>query len=299
MPCYHPIDAYPGLPGSGRGIVFTASKSYQGAKSFKVPCGQCIGCRMAKAQDWSTRLCHEASMHEQTSFITLTYSDENLPAPPQVSVRHVQLFMKRLRKMHGPMRFFAAAEYGDRTFRPHYHILLFGFQFPDLKPWRRTGSGHVSYRSEKLEKVWTLGHSEVGTFTPSSAGYVARYCLKKVNGDLADERYRHITAEGQVLQLHPEFITMSSRPGIGMPWLERYRDDCFPSDFVVINGAKKPIPSYYLRKENERQQLLIKSKRKVEAAKQADNNTSDRLAVREEVQQLRVARLHRNMDNEQ
>jgi len=63
-----------------------------------VPCGRCINCRLNRAQQWAIRITHEAQLHDTNSFVTLTYSDENLPLHNSLNPRHFTLFMKRLRK---------------------------------------------------------------------------------------------------------------------------------------------------------------------------------------------------------
>lgn len=255
---------------------------------------------MTKADHWKTRLTHEAQLHDETSFVTLTYSDANLPDDYSVHVDELQRFMKRLRFEIAPtkVRYFACGEYGERNARPHYHLLLFGYQFPDITPWRRTSSGHVTYRSAILERLWPLGHSEIGTFTPSSAGYVARYVLKKVGGDLADAKYSVIHPfTGEQVRQTPEFIIMSSRPGIGYGWFEKYKSDVFPSDFCIIDGQKRPMPPYYKKKLAEAEALKITQQRKEKAKPHADNNTTRRLLVRDEHLTLKVERLKRDLDN--
>lgn len=283
-------------------------RSYAGAKAFSIPCGQCMGCRLDKAREWATRLSHEAQLHEENAFLTLTFSDEHLPLTNSVDVRDVQLFMKRLRKSLGDrlVRFFACGEYGDRTYRPHYHLILFGHQFPDLVPWRRTGSGYLVYRSAQLEKLWPYGHCEVGSVTTQSAGYVARYVTKKVHGDDEQARQHYLrgyavnpeTGEERVWYVRREFIVMSRRPGIGDAWFEKYSSDAFPSDFVVIDGVKTPVPRYYSKKLDEREALLIKSKRKEKASHHVEEQTTRRLTTKHHSQQLKAQRLLRKMDEE-
>lgn len=146
---------------------------------------------MDRARDWGTRIAHEATLHEASSFLTLTYRDESLPLDGGLEVRAVQLFLKRLRKKLEParVRFYACGEYGDSNARPHYHILLFGYDFPDKTVWRKSSSGFLLYRSKILEELWPFGHSEIGSVTPATGAYVARYCLKKVTGPPADDHY--------------------------------------------------------------------------------------------------------------
>lgn len=298
MPCFHPQHGYRAAHG---GFTLNKAKSPRG-EPLTVPCGQCIGCRIAKARDWTTRLVHEASLHDGSTFATLTYSDEHLPPDYSLNIRDLQLFMKRLRKQHAtqhttPIRFFACGEYGTKTFRPHYHLILFGFYPPDMFPWRVTNSGHTSYRSPTLEKAWPFGFSELTTFNKANAAYVARYCIKKVNGDRAEAHYtRSHPFTGEIVSVRPEFIVMSRRPGIAGGWYDRFSRDCFPSDFVVVDGVKAPIPDFYTRKLDPEAKAAIKEARLKRAEDRAADNTPDRLAVRETSLALRVARLKRELD---
>ncbi|MFN7611381.1 MAG: hypothetical protein ACK5QX_10675, partial [bacterium] len=120
MPCYFPLQGW--RSASGPGVTFNQRKGYVD-KPVQVPCGRCIGCRLARASQWATRIAHEASLHEANSFLTLTYSNEHLPADLSVDVIALQKFMKRLRKAlyPAPVRFVACGEYGENTLRPHYH----------------------------------------------------------------------------------------------------------------------------------------------------------------------------------
>lgn len=297
------MDVWPAAP-PRRGIVFSPTRSYTGAKAFSVPCGQCMACRLSRAQDWSTRLAHEASRHDFNAFLTLTFADDHLPSDWSVRVRDVQLFMKRLRKSLGdkPVRFFACGEYGDRYLRPHYHLVLFGHDFPDKTPWRRSSSGFVLYRSAHLEKLWPYGLSEIGSVTTQSAGYVARYVTKKQTGPAAADTYFRVhPTTGFPWSVRPEFVCMSTRPGIGSDWYQEFNADCFPSDFVIVDGQKKPIPRYYAKKleaSSPRAHLAVKADRKEAAAQHTDEQTTRRLLTKRDSQDLRAARLTRTMDND-
>lgn len=307
MACYRPYKARRAFNG---GVTFTPSKAWADLPELLIPCGQCIGCRLARTQEWATRISHEASYHDASCFLTLTYDDQHLPDDMSVSVRELQLFMKRARKALGKLRFFACGEYGDKTFRPHYHMILFGADFASTRtPWRQSKSGFVTYRSPLLEKLWPLGMSEIGTVTAGSAAYVARYCMKKMGGDIAETHYTRLhPLTGEICKVRPEFATMSSNPGIGRKWIDEYKSDIFPSDFVVIDGQKRPVPRYYLKQLTEEhaspnkiwgEQDILKNNR-IEASRgHLDNNTPERLAVRETVQESRLQRLNRELDDNQ
>lgn len=301
MPCFFP---QPYRRKVGGGVTFNPAHAWQDLGAIKIPCNGCIGCRMDKAADWKTRLVHEASLHEAKIFGTATFADEHLPSDYSVQVRTAQLFIKRVRKARGTCRFFMVGEYGDQFQRPHYHFLFFGQDFAhDRQPWTKSKSGELLYRSPQLERLWGFGEVTISPLTPETAGYCARYALKKVNGSRAEDHYTRVhPLTGEVVRVNPEFITMSTRPGIGYDWLERFKMDVFPSDFVTIEGRKCAVPKYYTRKlaQSQGDGLLtdadkLKLGRIQNAQSRAEDNTPERLAVREEVLQLRALQLKREL----
>ena len=95
---------------------------------------------------------------------------------------------------------------------------------------------------------------------------------------------------------------MSRRPGIGKRWFEKYKSDVYPHDFVVHDGTKFKSPRYYDRLydiEAPMELNLIKSKRKLASVKYCDNNTPERLRVREVVLKKKVVNLQRGFENEE
>lgn len=308
MTCYFPIKAFRSTernPTTGRyGLTFNATKALNSANPIAVPCGQCIGCRLDKAQAWAARCHHEAQMHDRNCFITLTYDNQHVPHSYSVELRHWQLFMKRLRQKFSltKVRFLACGEYGDRDLRPHYHALLFGIDFhEDRAFWQTRGRQKLRvYKSETLTELWPFGLHEIGTVSYKSAGYVARYAMKKVTGDQqhADNHYTRVSPiDGNTYRVAPEFCVMSRRPGIGTSWFDTFKTDAFPSDFLIIDGKRCRVPPFYLKKLKEDEQTPIKRARKRAALKHRDNNTKARLKERHEVQSLRAQRLLRQLES--
>ena len=199
--------------------------------------------------------------------------------------------MKKLRKEYDhKIRFYMCGEYGDDTLRPHYHAILFGHDFDDKKFHAKSKSGEPLYTSENLGRIWGKGHCPIGSVTFESAGYVARYALKKITGPDAEAHYRGRT---------PEFSLMSrggtgeGQGGIGSPWLKKWATDVYPHDYVVVNGKRCKPPKYYDSLMDEEMIEEIKSIRKTRAAEHEDNNTDERLAVREEIQHLKQEKILR------
>lgn len=253
-------------------------------KPMQIPCGKCIGCRNDRVEDWATRMVHEAQLHGLNSFLTLTYSDDHVPAGGTLVKRDVQLFIKRLRKAITPRKisYFAAGEYGDLNLRPHYHLVVFGFYPSDT--WPVPGQENL-YRSPELDKLWGKGGTTVGAVTPESCAYTARYTMKKINGALAAAHY------GERI---PEFAVMSTRPAIGLNWIKKHYGDTYPSDTIIRRGREATPPPYYDKVLKRTDPVLfeaIKSERKLTAQKPsiAWNQTAARLAVREAVTKSKIS----------
>lgn len=288
-----------------------------GVEFIQIPCGQCIECRLNKSREWASRCMHEASLSEHNCFITLTFNDEYLDPIASVRLETFQKFLKRLRRAVAPVkvRFFHAAEYGDKFGRPHHHAILFGFDFPDKVLVRRTSS-FCYYNSALLEKLWSdpingksFGYHEISDVTWESCAYVARYVVKKINGKGTTKDGRFISAEdhytvfdeqGNAHSRKPEFCTMSRRPGIGLGWYEKYKHtDVWAHDRIHIRGnAYQKPPRYYGSKyeiECPDDYAKIKLKR-IELAKQRDDNSPERQRSREICKQAQVSMLKRNLN---
>lgn len=208
-------------------------------------------------------------MHEENSFLTLTYDDAHLPADLSLCHEHFVLFFKRLRERLRPalIRFYMCGEYGDRSSRPHYHALLFGFYPKDRKYWRESGSGEKVFTSKFLDEVWSYGQVFVGDVTFESAAYVARYVMKKVR---SDGEFREIfdPESGEIFFREHEYCQMSRRPGIGATWFAKYHADVLPLDRVVVRGHETRVPKYYdklVEKSNPLHLAEIKARRSDEA----------------------------------
>lgn len=295
MACHNPIQGYKSRtvsPNGKRAVVFNIKDGYRDLP-VTIPCGNCIGCRIDRVRQWTTRLRDESLFWEQKCFLTLTYDAEHLPEGGTLVKRDLQLFMKRLRKAHGgKLKFFACGEYGEQLSRPHYHMVLFGCDFSDRKQHSLKG-GHTLWTSETLTRLWGMGFCTIGTVTEHSCQYVASYVIKKVTGEAAATHYRRLDPfTGEVFDLQPEFITMSKRPGIGADFFESFESDLFPSDFTVTNGRPLSVPKYYDRQLEKRDPgalAAIKVRRIRKAARRKADNTPDRLRAKAEVAKAKLS----------
>ncbi len=321
MPCYHPLHGF--YSRALRKMFFGTiphdiiAQYHDSFEEMAVPCGKCIGCRLEYSRKWAIRCVHEALLYVDNCFITLTYDEANLPANNSLCKRDFQLFMKRLRKSFpfDDIRFFAAGEYGDNTARPHYHAILFNFTPPDYKPgrnllqldplsndvdwstlWNSSSTLDVlssssstplpssAAYSARLASIWKKGLVFCGNVTFESCAYVARYCLKKINGKDAEEHYK-----GR----EKEFVLMSRRPGIGAAWLDKFGPETLANDAVICRGHFCKPPRYYdnLLEEFDKEKMLENKEKRRKFAKIKEKElTQERLYAMEEIVESRQKR---------
>lgn len=299
MPCYSPVTAWR-CP--RRGVLFRPTPS---VPDIQLPCGRCIGCRLERSRQWATRMVHELRFHEQSAYITLTYSSEHLPPGGSLRPKDFQDFMKRLRK-HTPqkLRFFHCGEYGEKAGRPHYHAILYGEDF------REGAYGHYQndrgdwlWHSPKLDRIWGKGLADVGSVSFESAAYVARYVTKKITGAAAKEFYTYIDPQGEIHDLHPEYATMSRRPGIGKLHFDKYAHEIYPRDEVVTRGKVCKPPKFYdrlLEKTDPRGYELLKDTREcaLTTSPSREHSSPRRLADRLAVKRAQIQSLRRRFESE-
>lgn len=191
----------------------TSERTY--AHSVPVPCGKCAACRRDLLTMWSDRCVFEAqTQKERSSFLTLTYNDTTLPLDGCVSPKDWDLFKDRLRKNLGrSVKFYMSSEYGSVNYRPHYHVMLFGFDWQNEKNYKA------------LEKAWSingkpLGYFQIDYLNPTRIRYTLKYMEKENNAEYLNDLALH--------GLKPTFHRMSK--GIGKKWFFRpsSRDSCSP-----------------------------------------------------------------------
>ena len=210
------------------------------------PCRKCLPCTINRKRTWTTRAIFELMAHEFSTFLTLTYDDEHYPENGSLSSRDLTLFWKRLRKIGLKFRYFACGEYGEKSFRPHYHAIIYG------EDWQL-----VDFYAKQC---WDKGFIYAVPASPETAGYVAGYVTKK----MADR------TELLRLGLEPEFIRTSK--GIGrniIPAIAKYalvqNGGLDIIDKLKIGGQDYPLPDYIKRKLRE----LVLPREHIEALKEA------------------------------
>lgn len=202
------------------------------------PCGKCPKCRKRRVSSWSFRLMQEEKVSTSAHFITLTYDTRHVPITSvgTLSLRKKDLtnFFKRLRKAHPPLeesptarsvKYYAVGEYGGKTERPHYHVILFNAEV------------------ELIQPAWDLGHVYYGSVSPASVGYTLKYIQKNrkqaVGVAATDPRIR-------------EYAVMSK--GLGISYLSEsnanwHVDALYERMYcTLLNGVKIAMPRYYKEK---------------------------------------------------
>lgn len=222
----------------------------------QIPCGHCWACKLNYAAQWATRIMAECSEHEHNYFITFTYDDINIPIPEETEYNgkiftndgtwtgslypnDITRFINSLRryfhrKGHTGIKYYYAGEYGETTQRPHYHMIIMNCpldinEFYDFHQDPTTKKLH--WKSHEIENFWQEGMIDIGEVEYASAAYVARYCMKKITENTDKTIY---WSKG----MHPEFVRMSRRPGIGITYYNENKYNIYENDEVIITSVK-------------------------------------------------------------
>lgn len=214
------------------------------AHEIYAPCGKCPLCLKRRKRDIVTRIYHEFRANSPGWFVTLTYNQDSLRSPSLIK-SDVQKFLKRLRKRIGSFRYVVCGEYGSKNLRPHFHLILFGVDFPDIVFHEHRGKYDL-YRSPTIEKAWQFGFSTLSHFDYANARYVASYVIKKSLDNLPKD-------------IVPPFFAGSKgkrgQGAFGAPYFDRFHQEMLRDGFAVlmIRGRtfKVPLPDYYLRRARD------------------------------------------------
>lgn len=264
MTCYAPLQAwqrpyYPIYAGENEEYLKKLNKirfkEVKGWTPISIPCGKCLGCKIDRAKSHALRCALEAKNWKNNCFLTLTYSDhlkrkDETPAYPadnKLNIRDIQLFIKKLRKhytgaetwenpntkkIENPIRYFGCGEHGPKTNRVHWHVCIFNWKPDDLKIYKTSEKGGKPYTlwtSKTLQNLWGYGFVVIGNMTEETAGYVARYCTKKIKTE-------------------DELIFMSRNPGIGKINWEQNKEKYKEFGILTKNhtGVKRSnLPKYF------------------------------------------------------
>lgn len=214
------------------------------------PCGKCIECRSAYVRQMTTRGLHELATAGPSCFLTLTFDEAHLPLDHCVSVRTLQLFIKRLRRAGFDLRYLACGEYGEHNHRPHYHAILFGQTFlrgsTEVEPSK---SGLPQWTHPAIEKAWDhQGRIRIGHAEHDSIQYTAGYVYKKLTyGEKLQALPFWVPGMPFPVFRTEPFVLSSKAPGLGLAYFAQHAENIIARGNVIANGREVPIPRYYLK----------------------------------------------------
>lgn len=276
MQCLMPVRYYR----NDTGRVFHSPNRVKVASEGFRPCQTCMNCRLRRAQSSAIRMLHESRFHSQSSFLTLTYSDDKLPPNGSLRYDDVSSFIKRLRRRldrtlyKNSLTFYRVGEYGENYSRPHYHMILFGFDFSEKleyhgvqneKKYVSKKDDRLYYKSSFLTDCWSHGFADIGNVDYATCLYAAKYVTKKLYGSQASFYDQNL--------LTPERPSSSKHMPIGLRWIQKYWKDVYPHDYVIHDGKKLPPPRFYdewLQKNQPDIYEAVKQNRENNLQKQID-----------------------------
>lgn len=265
----------------------------------RIPCGQCVECRLKYSKEWAVRCVCESKLYPDNTcwFVTITYDDFHLPVPISILSRKtasttlfyplvkkdIQLFIKRLRKRFSGVRYYYCGEYGSKSLRPHFHILLFNLPLSDLIENDSFSHSRISevdchklFESKVLNDCWTdvdgklKGLIAVAPFSYDTAAYTARYCMKKLKGqsfkDFQKDFVCFNNSTGEVIDFPREFVGMSLKPGIGGSYFDSRLSSIYVTDNLPLFFNKQlnyVRPPRYCDKLAERSGIFLEELKKV------------------------------------
>lgn len=152
---------------------------------------------------------------------------------PYCNMADCQLFLKRLRfhiskKYNEKICYYAVSEYGPRTYRPHWHLLLF-FNSPQL----------TEVISQYVSSSWSYGTTSCELSRGGSASYVASYvnstvCLPSLYIQYKEIRPRSAHSKGfSVNNIFPQQASIYD--------VEKMRDTLLNGKRIPFNGKAVQI----------------------------------------------------------
>lgn len=201
-----------------------SSPRYLHQREITVPCGKCAFCLATRRSDWVQRLMQEWRVAPGSAFITFTYANPHLvwrSGKPQLNKVDLQKWFRSVRKQGYRIRYYAVGEYGSETYRPHYHVILFG-EVPE----------------KVIRDSWTKGQVHIGKLTLASCGYCTKYVINSKESAMREGRT-------------PPFQIMSRKPGIGASYLTPEMIAWHKSDrrnYMEIQGERRHLPRFYKEK---------------------------------------------------
>ena len=219
-------------------------------------CGKCPKCKARKQREWTLRGKLEALENKnQTLFITLTYNDKNLKKVvnfkenkfdfgASLNKKDCTDFIKRLRKYFDSkkIKYIMCGEYGEKSFRPHMHGIIYGLNQLELT-------------QKILEDIWKKGNVKIDpVISVNQIAYVVGYINKKITDKTSKEHYQ--------LNNRIEPFMRASK-GLGLNWSKKNKEKWTKTLKTLINGNEAQIPRYFIKKIFEAEGKKIKLENKI------------------------------------
>ena len=180
---HDPASPYCDAPAPVRRVIRAGSGDRPLEVTAFRPCRRCEKCLQFRQMVWRDRALNEIANANRTWMVTLTfdpvhlagliYEAQEMRGPPEraldrAAYGHVQKYFKRLRQAAlTRFRYLAVFEEGEKTGRPHYHVLLHEVGRP------------ISKRT--LEDQWRSNvHCRLVASGRGSASYVTKYATKSL-----------------------------------------------------------------------------------------------------------------------
>ncbi|UCS96030.1 MAG: replication initiation protein [Microviridae sp.] len=264
-----------------------------------VPCGKCVICRDRKKREWSFRAtCENVYSTSQPLFVTLTYNNAHLPKHG-VFKEELQLFLKRMRikldrqKVEHNIRYFAVGEYGSKSGRPHYHLILWNFPTSSFKNitavlhfiencWKVQTfiNGEPQYNYKGTPITESLGFCLVKPCETGAISYVMKYMRKEA-----------ILPEGCNKVF---FLSSRKNGGLGAQWARDNKSfymthpeciTCTVTDPYSGREFTQTMPSYFKRLYFPSNSTIV-DKVTRDAFRQFSTAISYRMAIEREMMKL-------------
>jgi hypothetical protein len=234
---------------------------------IKVPCGKCPSCLKARQGAWISRIYYELKDTINAIFLTLTYRQDTVPRVTDYETgeelmslckRHVQLALKKFRmklKRLGyyiKFKYFLCGEYGNKTKRPHYHIIFMGLPqhliYMFCSQWQKD-YGRVDSRRIDLAHPKSLYNT---------AKYVTKYSMKGIYEHsefrvrkVLNPKYEPFVDESKYITIKPvvELAYRTMSKGIGLSYLTPEIINYHLATDMEFNDSKSQAKEVWKRKK--------------------------------------------------
>lgn len=214
-------------------------------KNIEVECGKCLNCINNKKKEKALRLIQEMNNYKFKLFITLTMDEiqatRSKSGLTSLDKNMFTLYIKKLQYWEKKynmkiakdnsmkMKYISCGEYGEKSERAHYHIVLLT----------------NSFIHHKIKTLWKLGHVEMETVKDVRAVYyTAGYTDKKIQTYFKN-KYKKDLDDREIA-----FLKVSR--GNGKKYIEEKVAEITADKYYIesFNGKNK-IPTYYKTKLKE------------------------------------------------